>query len=134
MANGHPPVAPPPVAVAPVLLLLPPRPAELATTPAIQLAPSEQLVPLKGAAARLAANMTASLSVPTATSQRMIPVKVIEENRRMINQARTLRGKSKISYTHLIGWAIVQALKTMPSLNDAFAEQNGEAFRLVRKR
>jgi 2-oxoglutarate dehydrogenase E1 component len=105
----------------------------LLTAPAIQLGPSEQLVPLKGAAARLAANMTASLSVPTATSQRMIPVKVIEENRRLINQARTLQGNSKVSYTHLMGWAIAQALKAMPSLNDAFAEQNGEAFRLVRK-
>ena len=105
-----------------------------AAAPALQLGPSEQLVPLRGAAARLAANMTASLAVPTATSQRMIPVKVIEENRRLINQARALQGKSKISYTHLMGWAIAQALQAMPSLNDAYAEQNGEMFRLVRKR
>ena len=119
-----------PAAVSPA----PPPPQTAVATPALQLGPSEQLVPLKGAAARLAANMTASLAVPTATSQRMIPVKVIEENRRLINQARALQGKSKISYTHLMGWAIAQALQAMPSLNDAYAEQNGEMFRLVRKR
>ncbi|MEZ5355915.1 MAG: multifunctional oxoglutarate decarboxylase/oxoglutarate dehydrogenase thiamine pyrophosphate-binding subunit/dihydrolipoyllysine-residue succinyltransferase subunit [Bryobacteraceae bacterium] len=101
--------------------------------PALQLRPSEQLVPLRGASGRLAANMTASLAVPTATSQRAIPVKVIEENRRILNQYRELQGKSKISYTHLLAWAITQAVKAQPSINDAYAEQNGEPFRLVRK-
>src|SRR5215472_9791589 len=55
-----------------------------AAAPVHQPASGEQLVPLRGPAARLAENMTASLSIPSATSQRAIPVKVIEENRRTL--------------------------------------------------
>src|SRR5581483_922873 len=90
-----------------------------------------QLVPLRGVAARIAENMAASLSIPVATSQRQIPVRVIEENRNTINKQRALYGRSKLSFTHLIAWAIVKALKTNPSLNHAFAENGGEAFRVV---
>jgi 2-oxoglutarate dehydrogenase E1 component len=93
---------------------------------------SEQLVPLRGTAARIAENMILSLSVPTATSQRSIPVKVIDENRRIINQHRTVLGLSKISYTHLIGWAIVKALETNPTLNSSYTENSGGAFKVVR--
>src|ERR1700719_5321508 len=71
-----------------------------ASAPAVEVGSSEQLVPIRGAAARIAQNMEASLSMPLATSQRIIPVKVIDENRRIINQHRTLVGKSKVSYTH----------------------------------
>jgi multifunctional 2-oxoglutarate metabolism enzyme len=92
-----------------------------------------ELVPLRGAAARLVDNMTASLSIPVATSQRTIPVKVIDENRRIINQHRELHGGSKISYTHLIGWAIVRALHDYPGVNDAYAERDGQSFRAVHK-
>src|SRR6266478_6515566 len=92
-----------------------------------------EMVPLRGAAARIAENMEASVSIPTATSQRTIPVKVIDENRRMINHHRTVVGKSKVSYTHLIGWAIVKALKSFPGLNHAYTEMNGEPFRVVRE-
>ncbi|HTR35094.1 MAG TPA: multifunctional oxoglutarate decarboxylase/oxoglutarate dehydrogenase thiamine pyrophosphate-binding subunit/dihydrolipoyllysine-residue succinyltransferase subunit [Bryobacteraceae bacterium] len=94
----------------------------------------ETLMPLRGAAARIAENMNASLSIPLATSQRVIPVKVVDENRRIINEHRTLLGKNKISYTHIIGWAIVKAIRTNPTLNSAYAETNGEAFRAVRDR
>src|ERR1700682_587839 len=96
-------------------------------------APGQELIPLRGAAARIAENMEASLAIPVATSQRTIPVKVIDENRRIINHHRTLIGKSKVSYTHIIGWAIVRALEYFPGLNHAYAEQNGEPFRLVRR-
>src|SRR5690242_10926429 len=92
----------------------------------------EQLIPLRGAAARIAENMTASLSIPVATSQRIIPVKVIDENRRTLNEARAAAGKSKISYTHLIGWAVVKAVESNPSINHAYAQVNGEAFRAAR--
>ena len=62
----------------------------------------EQLTPLRGTAARIAENMTASLTtIPTATSQRVIPVKAIEENRRVLNERRAMNGEGKISYTHL---------------------------------
>ena len=57
-----------------------------AATRARPLAPGDQLVPLRGPALRIAENMTASLAIPVATSQRVMPVKVIEENRRLINQ------------------------------------------------
>src|SRR6185295_5663646 len=93
---------------------------------------TESLTPMRGASARVAQNMEASLSMPLATSQRTIPVKVIDENRRIINNHRTLTGKSKVSYTHIIGWAIVRALEYFPGLNHAYAEQAGEPFRVVR--
>ena len=66
--------------------------------------------------------------MPLATSQRTIPVKVVDENRRIINQHRTVVGKSKVSYTHLIGWAIVKALKSYPALNHAYAESRASRF------
>src|SRR5258705_303870 len=97
-------------------------------------ASSGQLVPLRGASARVAQNMEASLSMPLASSQRTIPVKVIDENRRIINQHRPLVGKSKVSYTHLIGWAVVKALKSHPGINNAYVENQGQPFRLVRER
>ncbi|MDP8980915.1 MAG: multifunctional oxoglutarate decarboxylase/oxoglutarate dehydrogenase thiamine pyrophosphate-binding subunit/dihydrolipoyllysine-residue succinyltransferase subunit [Acidobacteriota bacterium] len=89
------------------------------------------LVPLRGAAARIAENMTASLSIPVATSQRVIPVKVIDENRRVLNEYRSLASKSKISFTHIIGWAVVKALESNPTLNHAYAWANGEGNRVV---
>ena len=91
-----------------------------------------QLVPLRGAAARIAENMTASLSIPVATSQRQIPVRVIEENRNLINRHRALQGRGKLSFTHLIAWGIVKALKSNPVLNQAYAENGGEPFRVMR--
>src|SRR5277367_5036293 len=93
--------------------------------------PGEQLMPLRGAAARIAENMNASLTIPLATSQRVIPVKVIDENRRIVNDHRVLTGKGKISYTHIIGWAIVKAVQSNPTLNHAYAEINGEPFRAL---
>jgi multifunctional 2-oxoglutarate metabolism enzyme len=94
----------------------------------------ETLMPLRGAAARIAENMNASLTIPLATSQRVMPVKVIDENRRIINEHRVLIGKSKISYTHIIAWAVVNAIRTNPSLNHAYAETKGQPFRVVRDR
>jgi 2-oxoglutarate decarboxylase len=70
--------------------------------------------------------MSASLAVPLATSQRTIAVKVMDENRRIINQHRTLLARGKVSFTHLIGWAIVKALEELPALNHAYAERDGQ--------
>ncbi len=125
--NGHPAAAPANGTA--------PAPAPLkATLPAHQAVAGEQLVPLRGAALRIAENMTASLTLPVATSQRAVAVRLIEENRAALNAHRTRENKSKISFTHIIGWAIVEALQTNPALNHAFAEVNGEAFRAVRER
>jgi multifunctional 2-oxoglutarate metabolism enzyme len=118
-----------------------PKPVAIATRPAaqapvstavIEAGPGEELMPLRGASARIAENMTASLSMPLATSQRTIPVKVVDENRRLINHHRSLVGKGKISFTHLIGWALVKAIKANPAINHAYAESNGEPLRIVR--
>src|SRR5208282_4654937 len=66
----------------------PPAPA----APAVPVPPGDHLIPLRGPALRIAENMTASLTIPVATSQRVMPVKVIDENRRLINQHRSLTG------------------------------------------
>src|SRR5579872_348890 len=101
--------------------------------PPHQAVNGEELVPMRGPALRLAENMTASLTIPTATSQRVIPVKVIEENRRILNEHRAIVHRSKISFTHIIGWAIVRALESNPAVNHAYAEIGGEPQRAVRK-
>ncbi|MBV9084929.1 MAG: multifunctional oxoglutarate decarboxylase/oxoglutarate dehydrogenase thiamine pyrophosphate-binding subunit/dihydrolipoyllysine-residue succinyltransferase subunit [Acidobacteriaceae bacterium] len=104
-----------------------------APAPAVKtVGASDQLIPLRGAAARIAENMTASLAIPVATSQRQVPVRVIEENRNLINKQRALQGRGKLSFTHFIAWAIVKALKSNPALNHAYAENGGEPFRVVR--
>lgn len=79
----------------------------------------EQLEILSGIRERIAENMTRSLEVPTATSVRTIPIKVLEENRLLINEYLTQRRKPKLSYTHIIAWAIVRALRKYPHMNDA---------------
>src|SRR5262249_3476215 len=94
--------------------------------------PSERVVPIRGAAAKIAANMEASLSLPTATSQRQVPVKIIDENRRLINHHLDLTASPRVSYTHLIGWAIVTALQSFPNLNNAYAQVDGQAQRIER--
>ncbi len=96
--------------------------------PAPEPLAGEQLQPLRGAAGKIAENMAASVTIPLATSQRTIAVKVMDENRRIINQHRTLVGKSKVSYTHLIGWAIVKALEELPGINHAYAEKDGQPY------
>jgi 2-oxoglutarate dehydrogenase E1 component len=79
--------------------------------------------PLRGPAARLASNMTVSLGVPTATSFRMVPAKLLEVNRLVLNNQLARAGTAgKVSFTHLIGWAVLQALKAVPALNASFVE------------
>ena len=100
--------------------------------PALEPAAGEQLQPLRGAAGRIAENMGASVFIPLATSQRTIAVKVMEENRRIVNQHRSIAGKSKVSFTHIVGWAVVKALAEIPALNHAYSERDGQPFRLIR--
>ncbi|MEI9813721.1 MAG: hypothetical protein WDO18_14185 [Acidobacteriota bacterium] len=61
-----------------------------------------------------------------------MPVKVIDENRRTINSYRSVAGKSKLSYTHMVAWAIVRAIDKVPAVNQAFSATGGESFRIVR--
>jgi len=99
----------------------------------VEPGPGDELVPLRGAAARIAENMSASIWLPVATSQRTIPVKLVDENRRILNQHRELHGKGKISFTHLIAYAILRALDEFPNLNAAYVERDGAPYRLRRK-
>ncbi|KQR97228.1 alpha-ketoglutarate decarboxylase [Williamsia sp. Leaf354] len=81
---------------------------------------------LRGAAAAVAKNMALSLQIPTATSVRAIPAKLMIDNRVVVNNhlARTRGGK--ISFTHILGYAIVQAVKSFPNMNRHFAEVDGK--------
>jgi len=87
---------------------------------------------LRGAAARVVENMTASLDVPTATSTRTIPVKVLEENRRLVNQHQATISGTRVSFTHLIAWAIVRALQRHPDMNAGFEMRDEVPHRLSR--
>ena len=81
---------------------------------------------LRGAASMVVKNMNASLSVPTATSVRAVPAKLLADNRIVINnQLKRTRG-GKISFTHMIGFAVVQALVNFPVMNRHFAEVDGK--------
>jgi 2-oxoglutarate decarboxylase len=82
--------------------------------------------PLRGAASRIVANMEASLSVPTATSVRTVPAKLLEVNRVILNNHLARTTGAKVSFTHLIGYAVVRALRDVPALNAAFVPPVGE--------
>ncbi len=86
--------------------------------------------PLVGAAKKIVENMEQSLTVPTATSVRTMPVKLLDENRLLINQQLALRGGGKASYTHLIAWAIVQAVKAYPAMNNGYGVVDGKPSRI----
>ena len=80
---------------------------------------------LKGMPKALAANMDASLTVPTATSVRTIPAKLMIDNRIVINNHLGRTRGGKVSFTHIIGWAMVRALKSFPSQNVFYDEPDG---------
>jgi 2-oxoglutarate dehydrogenase E1 component len=86
--------------------------------------------PITGPAKKIVENMELSLSVPTATSVRSVPVKLLEENRRIINEHIQAQGRGKASFTHIIAWAIVQAAKAYPRMNHGYAESNGVPSRV----
>ncbi|MEU3899655.1 multifunctional oxoglutarate decarboxylase/oxoglutarate dehydrogenase thiamine pyrophosphate-binding subunit/dihydrolipoyllysine-residue succinyltransferase subunit [Streptomyces sp. NPDC045251] len=85
-----------------------------------------ETVTLRGPAAAVAKNMNASLELPTATSVRAVPVKLLFDNRIVINNHLKRARGGKISFTHLIGYAMVQAIKAMPAMNHSFGEKDGK--------
>jgi multifunctional 2-oxoglutarate metabolism enzyme len=91
-----------------------------------QPAEGDEVRVLRGAAAAVVKNMSASLEVPTATSVRAIPAKLLIDNRVVINNHLKRTRGGKISFTHLIGYALVQAVKKFPNMNRHFAEVNGK--------
>jgi 2-oxoglutarate dehydrogenase E1 component len=79
--------------------------------------------PIRGAGAAIAANMERSLTVPTATSFRNVPAKLLEVNRKVINGFRSRSGQTKVSFTHIIGYAIVRAIADqVPAMRNTYAE------------
>ena len=86
--------------------------------------------PLIGAAKKIVENMEQSLTVPTATSVRTMPVKLLDENRKIINQHLAIRGGGKASFTHLIAWAIVKAAKEYPAMNNGYGVVDGKPSRI----
>ena len=85
-----------------------------------------KVTPIRGMAKALVTNMNASLTVPTATSVRTIPAKLMIDNRIVINNHLKRSRGGKVSFTHLIGWAIIQAIKQFPSQNVYFEEIDGK--------
>jgi 2-oxoglutarate decarboxylase len=87
----------------------------------------EERLPLVGAAAVIARRMEESLSVPTATSFRTVPTRLLELNRGLINRhlERVLGGR--VSFTHLIAYAIVKSLNAFPAMNRSYAMVDGKA-------
>jgi multifunctional 2-oxoglutarate metabolism enzyme len=86
----------------------------------------DEVEPLRGAAARTVTNMQESLTVPTATSVRAVPAKLLIDNRVVINNHLARSRGGKVSFTHLIGYAIVKALALMPQMNKGFGEVGGK--------
>ena len=93
---------------------------------------SNTSVPITGGNLRVVENMEASLAVPTATSYRTIPVKLLEENRRIINEYLDEDGRNRVSFTHLISWAIVCSMKKHPGINSSYGLIEGAPHRLFK--
>src|SRR5205807_4967341 len=90
-------------------------------------------IPLRGAAAALVKYMEESREVPTATSFRTVRVDLLDQRRRQLNQAIQKAGRpEKISYTHLIAFAIVRAVKDVPSMAITFDRVEGTPARVAR--
>ncbi|MDF2254554.1 multifunctional oxoglutarate decarboxylase/oxoglutarate dehydrogenase thiamine pyrophosphate-binding subunit/dihydrolipoyllysine-residue succinyltransferase subunit [Streptantibioticus ferralitis] len=100
--------------------------AEAKAVPTAEAPVGPEFVTLRGPSAAVAKNMHASLELPTATSVRAIPVKLLFDNRIVINNHLKRARGGKVSFTHIIGYAMVQALKAMPSMNYSFAEKDGK--------
>ncbi|MEY4408825.1 MAG: hypothetical protein RLZZ138_76 [Actinomycetota bacterium] len=109
---------------APVPANLPAQTGAITTTEASNA--EAEVTILKGMAKTLASNMDASISIPTATSVRQVPAKLLIDNRIVINSHLKRTRGGKVSFTHLIGYAVVQALKEFPSQNVYYDEVDGK--------
>ncbi|HEU5473790.1 MAG TPA: multifunctional oxoglutarate decarboxylase/oxoglutarate dehydrogenase thiamine pyrophosphate-binding subunit/dihydrolipoyllysine-residue succinyltransferase subunit [Actinophytocola sp.] len=121
----RPDPAPP---AAPAAAPAPARPQQPAApaAPIVKISEGDQVKPIRGANAVIAKNMDLSLTIPTATSVRAVPAKLIADNRIVINNhLRRTRG-GKVSYTHLIGYAVVRALDAYPNMNRHYAVVDGK--------
>ncbi|HEU4542609.1 MAG TPA: 2-oxo acid dehydrogenase subunit E2, partial [Jiangellaceae bacterium] len=97
-----------------------------AKPPAVGDATAAEQEKLRGPAARVVANMETSLTVPTATSVRAVPAKLLIDNRIVINNHLKRGRGGKVSFTHIIGYALVKALAKMPEMNYSYDEVDGK--------
>ena len=106
----------------------PAPPATAATVPvaeSVAVPAADETQVLRGASAAVVKNMNVSLEIPTATSVRAIPAKLMIDNRVVANNHLKRTRGGKISFTHLLGYAIVQGVKKFPNMNRHFAEIDG---------
>ncbi len=99
----------------------------------IKLNEGDILEPMGSVSQKIALNMEESLTVPTATSIRTMPVKALDENRRIVNKYLSKMKRNKVSFTHILAWAIVKALVKYPHMNDTFTVVDGVPHRVKRK-
>jgi 2-oxoglutarate dehydrogenase E1 component len=122
------PVAP----VAPVTPVQPMAPVKTPADPIVKPIPTlvtpsaSSVEPIRGVAARVVQSMEASLTVPTATSVRAVPAKVMIDNRTVINNHLKRSRGGKVSFTHIIGYAMIKAMRQMPEMNAFFTEADGK--------
>ncbi len=102
------------------------KPAATKTAPVTAAPAGAKTTVLRGVAARIVSNMDDSLSVPTATSVRAVPAKLLADNRIVINNHLARGRGGKVSFTHLIGYALVKALGVHPEMNNSFAQIDGK--------
>jgi len=129
------PAPTPPPAPAPPAEPEPAPPAEPTPAPAAAEKPAapgplvlagDEATTMRGASAHIVANMEASLGVPTATSVRTVPAKLLEVNRQILNNHLARTGGARVSFTHLIAFAVLKALDQVPSLNSGFGFADGQ--------
>ena len=102
-------------------------PAQAPSKPAPTVTnPDASVEPIRGVGARVVQSMEASLSVPTATSVRAVPAKLLIDNRIVINNHMKRARGGKVSFTHLIGFAMIKALKQLPEMNNFYTEVDGK--------
>ncbi|MGH8775985.1 MAG: multifunctional oxoglutarate decarboxylase/oxoglutarate dehydrogenase thiamine pyrophosphate-binding subunit/dihydrolipoyllysine-residue succinyltransferase subunit [Jiangellaceae bacterium] len=113
-------------AQAPPAKAVPASPPAPPPAPAPAAPPTVEKAPLRGASARVVANMETSLEVPTATSVRAVPAKLLVDNRIVVNNHLARSRGGKVSFTHVIGFALVKALVRMPEMNYSYDEVDGK--------
>ena len=105
-----------------------PTPADpiVKPVPVLSTPDAARLEPIRGVGARVVSSMEGSLTVPTATSVRAVPAKLMIDNRIVINNHLKRARGGKVSFTHLIAFAMIKALRQMPEMNAFFGEIEGK--------
>ncbi len=98
--------------------------------PTVAVGKDTEVKTITGASKKIVENMEQSLTVPTATSLRRVPVKVLEENRRIVNEQLQNAGRGKVSFTHLIAWAIIKSINEYSQMNFGYGVVDGKPSRL----